>query len=578
MREVNGVCREGWGMGMKKGSRFFVIMVLLFTIVTGCSWSDQTRSSADPFEQKIDEVHDGITLKPLQLREYATDAGVELSAPEYEKFAVNAKVDISGKVASYKKLKSNYLWIVVEKVEEDNKTAKENVGIAEPFDYYVPIKEGVFKKSLTLFAGSGTYQVTVRLPSMEKSDQYQEITQFKVINVNEKVERDMAFTPIGLESGVTLAQPQQGYMKAERSVQLEGAIRSIKDDISILVRIEQEGKKWEKVLPVHKGVFSTEVPLLFEKGVHHLSVLIPSEEKEGYYQKALSFLAEKGSREPLSPITYYKHYQERGIQLLTPTVSGDRADDTYTIEGKIDPDAPFARETEQVIVQTEKDGKEASYIIPVKDYHFKGEFWLRFGPGKYEVIVNVPEVTKENRDFFRFYGVAQFQIDSSAPIGKENLYPSRGVQSNDKKIKELAQSLTKGAGDERAQAKKIYRYVSRTIKYDVPKFRNDTFSLNDSALKALAEKKGVCQDYAFLAVALLRANGMEARFVEGYAEGVRHAWVEVRIGGEWVTMDPTWGSGYINQRDVFVPSYTEKYFDPEPTMFNRTHKRTGIIY
>ena len=45
------------------------------------------------------------------------------------------------------------------------------------------------------------------------------------------------------------------------------------------------------------------------------------------------------------------------------------------------------------------------------------------------------------------------------------------------------------------------------------------FRWDDSALKTLELKSGVCQDYAFLATALLRASDIEARFVEGRAGG-----------------------------------------------------------
>lgn len=110
------------------------------------------------------------------------------------------------------------------------------------------------------------------------------------------------------------------------------------------------------------------------------------------------------------------------------------------------------------------------------------------------------------------------------------------------------------------------------------KYRNDEFALDDSALKTLKQRKGVCQDYSFLAIALLRSIGMEARFVEGIADGVRHAWVEVKVDGRWLTMDPTWGSGYLNANGWFVKRYTPKYFDPSPAEFRKTHTRTGVMY
>src|SRR5690606_22145111 len=108
-----------------------------------------------------------------------------------------------------------------------------------------------------------------------------------------------------------------------------------------------------------------------------------------------------------------------------------------------------------------------------------------------------------------------------------------------------------------------------------------TFEWDDSALKTLKLKKGVCQDYAYLAAALLRASNIEAKFIAGKAgEGTtkeNHAWIEAKINDEWIIMDPTWGSGYI-QNDEFVAMYTEKYFDPDEAEFKQTHVREKAEY
>ena len=105
--------------------------------------------------------------------------------------------------------------------------------------------------------------------------------------------------------------------------------------------------------------------------------------------------------------------------------------------------------------------------------------------------------------------------------------------------------------NDREKARAIYDYVAQNVTYDVQKYKNDEFRWDDSALKTLELKSGVCQDYAFLAIALLRASDIEARFVEGRAGGGvfpgRHAWVEAKVDGSWLTMDPTWASGYLER-------------------------------
>lgn len=73
--------------------------------------------------------------------------------------------------------------------------------------------------------------------------------------------------------------------------------------------------------------------------------------------------------------------------------------------------------------------------------------------------------------------------------------------------------------------------------------------------EVVRKRKGVCQDFAHLMLAILRSNGIPARYVSGYIEAcdpeqvpdpkligaaASHAWVEVFLpGGFWWGLDPT---------------------------------------
>jgi len=69
-----------------------------------------------------------------------------------------------------------------------------------------------------------------------------------------------------------------------------------------------------------------------------------------------------------------------------------------------------------------------------------------------------------------------------------------------------------------------------------------------TASQAYAEKRGVCRDYAHLAVAFCRALNIPARYCTGYLGDVGTpppyppgdfaAWFEAYIGGHWYTFDP----------------------------------------
>lgn len=71
------------------------------------------------------------------------------------------------------------------------------------------------------------------------------------------------------------------------------------------------------------------------------------------------------------------------------------------------------------------------------------------------------------------------------------------------------------------------------------------------AAEAFSQKCGVCQDYAHMMLAFLRASGIAARYVCGFiqGEGETHAWVEFFNGGVWLPYDPTHNTlpkyGYI---------------------------------
>ncbi len=86
--------------------------------------------------------------------------------------------------------------------------------------------------------------------------------------------------------------------------------------------------------------------------------------------------------------------------------------------------------------------------------------------------------------------------------------------------------------------------------------------VHTTSAEARAAGKGVCQDYAHLTLAVLRAMGLPARYVSGYlfpngdaevgvsTRGESHAWVEF-WAGEWLALDPT-GSVEVAQRHVVV--------------------------
>lgn len=120
-----------------------------------------------------------------------------------------------------------------------------------------------------------------------------------------------------------------------------------------------------------------------------------------------------------------------------------------------------------------------------------------------------------NENYFDFVAESRF-VTQSAPIWREAL----DVLEN------------AGVTDLWNDALKLGRHVHETFSYDP-----DWTHVHTNAAEAIADRRGVCQDYAHVMIALCRSHGIPARYVSGYYHGSRagdeneasHAWVEIYL-------------------------------------------------
>jgi len=112
----------------------------------------------------------------------------------------------------------------------------------------------------------------------------------------------------------------------------------------------------------------------------------------------------------------------------------------------------------------------------------------------------------------------------------------------------IVAQLTKECHSVTAFAEQLMAWIFTEFEYD-PSFS----SVVTSGQKAWDAKRGVCQDFAHVALAVLREAGIPARYVSGYLETLpppgqkklqgsdaSHAWFSVYSPGEgWFDFDPT---------------------------------------
>lgn len=116
------------------------------------------------------------------------------------------------------------------------------------------------------------------------------------------------------------------------------------------------------------------------------------------------------------------------------------------------------------------------------------------------------------------------------------------------------------------QVREICRWVDANITY-----APGATDSRSSAWDVWLARKGVCRDYAHLAIALCRSLSIPARYVGCYAAGLDpmdfHACFEAYIGGEWHLFDPS--DSIAAEKIVVIARGRDAANAPLTTIFGR---------
>ncbi len=127
------------------------------------------------------------------------------------------------------------------------------------------------------------------------------------------------------------------------------------------------------------------------------------------------------------------------------------------------------------------------------------------------------------------------------------------IDSNNTEIKRLANNLAEGESDAYKIAFKFARYISSIMTYDT-----DFLEGTQKASWVLENKKGVCDEYVVLFMALSRSVGIPVRYVSGVAfsnvddDFIPHSWAEVWLpDAGWIPFDPTYNEfGWVDSTHI----------------------------
>ncbi|MCF0252821.1 MAG: transglutaminase family protein [Duodenibacillus sp.] len=104
----------------------------------------------------------------------------------------------------------------------------------------------------------------------------------------------------------------------------------------------------------------------------------------------------------------------------------------------------------------------------------------------------------------------------------------------------LAGLLAASGAEARAPAEESIALLTHAV-HAAFAYAPGSTSVETTAEQALAQGRGVCQDYAHALLALLRMLSIPALYVTGLVDGIgaTHAWVQAWTGRDWLEVDPT---------------------------------------
>ena len=166
--------------------------------------------------------------------------------------------------------------------------------------------------------------------------------------------------------------------------------------------------------------------------------------------------------------------------------------------------------------------------------------------------------------------ILQEAASTEARLNREFMLDSDFVFRN-KSVRDFAASVLSKKLPIRLAVENLMDKIFKEFEYD-PHFTDTATPLET----VLDHKRGVCQDFAHLAIACLRSHGLAARYVSGYLEtrpppgekklvgsDASHAWFSVYVPGEgWLDFDPT--NNLIPSGQHITLAWGRDYFDVTP--------------
>lgn len=199
--------------------------------------------------------------------------------------------------------------------------------------------------------------------------------------------------------------------------------------------------------------------------------------------------------------------------------------------------------TSRLKFQVKKDDVAYNYDMPKDGTPMVAP--LNMGNGTY--TFTILQNTTENRYLEVFSITTDVTLENEfVPFLRPNIFCN---YTADGTVAAKARELVANAQNEGDALQAIYEWIVNNVTYDKAKASELAGKTGyiPNPQSTLETQTGICFDYASLAAAMLRSQGIPCKIITGYVSpnGIYHAWNMVWINGSWktvtISVDPkTW--------------------------------------
>lgn len=235
---------------------------------------------------------------------------------------------------------------------------------------------------------------------------------------------------------------------------------------------------------------------------------------------------------------HYLEFQaarDYNLKLSSQAYSNMTVKDVFLLEGYFNSEDDI----HSLTITVSRGDQKLDFYVTVENNAFMTNIYTPFGLGKHDIKIAIT-ADEEKITFDADLPVVltneklllQYSVVNLSKVDIQYTIPTLMVQSNDRDLKSMSKLLTRKFHTDYSKAKAIYDFIHEDIDLLV------SHDVNFSAREVYEQFQGTKKEIALYTTALLRAQNIPAKIIEGKNQYVTHLWIEANLNAEWIIIDP----------------------------------------